>query len=157
MVITKRNETVVKYLPWIKARSLKIFKQYDSPFCEHEDVLQEGCVLAINSIDEGKHKPFSYWYVENRMRNFVRDYLKRKDSNNVPYDVRDIIPNSNKSENLDLKNAINSLDKNYREIILLFYYGGMDDMEISELMKKPKRTICYQRNKALRRLHEILH
>lgn len=54
----------------------------------------------------------------------------------------------------ELANAIQSLPQYKREIILLFYFGGMTDKEIAKHFNVVQQTISKHRHKTLKQLYD---
>lgn len=57
-------------------------------------------------------------------------------------------------KNIPLIQALELLDENKREIILLFYFLEMTDQKISELFELPRSTIQHRRSSALKEIKE---
>lgn len=55
-----------------------------------------------------------------------------------------------------LAEALITLSAEKRNIILMYYYLGMNDREISEVVKRRRNTVSYQRIRALRLMREYL-
>lgn len=55
-----------------------------------------------------------------------------------------------------LRSAINSLDVNYRQIILLYYFGGQSEGEIGNKLGICQKTVNNRKRKALRLLKKTL-
>jgi len=55
-----------------------------------------------------------------------------------------------------LAEALKLLPERQREIIMRYYFLGMNDREISETSGEVRNTVNYQRNTALKQLHEIM-
>ena len=55
-----------------------------------------------------------------------------------------------------LKNGINILPENLREIINLYYFEGLNDRKISEIIQVPRSTVQNWRVTALARLKRDL-
>ncbi|ENZ6558368.1 RNA polymerase sigma factor [Enterococcus faecium] len=62
-------------------------------------------------------------------------------------------------EDLHLAEALNNLEERRKTILLLFYFAGFNDREISELLNTSLSTVWYQRKKAkidLRKEMEVI-
>lgn len=55
-----------------------------------------------------------------------------------------------------LYEALLEMKPDIREIVLLKYWGDLSDLEIGQAMKMNRRTVNYNKNKALRELRKIL-
>ncbi len=58
--------------------------------------------------------------------------------------------------NSDLAEAINNLDNQLRDILLLYFFVGFKDIEISKMIKSPRSTVQHNRIKALGILRQQL-
>lgn len=56
----------------------------------------------------------------------------------------------------DIAEALNALQKEKRDIVLLAYFVGMSDREIAECMDMVRRTVTYRRTSTLRELKKRL-
>ena len=153
---SERNENIIKFIPWIRKTALNTFHRYDSGFCEAEDVVNEGIVYAIEDADKEERYPFSFFFVRDKMKDFMRMPLRRKSTSScVPYDDS-VGKNQHETQFLSLKQAIKQLEREEKIIIILFYYGKKTEEEIGKIVKKHRITVGKIRRKSLRRLHEIL-
>ena len=55
-----------------------------------------------------------------------------------------------------LAEALRHLPERQREIIMQYYFFGMNDREIGETSGEVRNTVNYQRNAALHKLYEIM-
>ena len=55
-----------------------------------------------------------------------------------------------------LAEALRHLPERQRKIIMQYYFLDMNDREISETSGEVRNTVSYQRNAALKKLHEIM-
>ena len=152
-----RNETVVKYLPWLRKRAWHYHRKYDDGFTTPFDAVQDGCLALMKSYDDGKWEPFQYLYVDGAIRSHYRNYLARKERNNDIYEEGKFGKHNHPCRKIDLKDAIGKLDKEMRGVIMAYYYGDMSDNEIARIKGISRSTVQEIRDKAIRRLHEILH
>ncbi len=56
----------------------------------------------------------------------------------------------------DLAQALRELSDNYLQIVLLYYFAGLNDREIGEIYGKKRKTICDQRNNAIKKLRLMM-
>ncbi len=55
-----------------------------------------------------------------------------------------------------LEECLNELNKQDREIILLYYWWGYRDLEIGKILDESQQMINYRRKRALKRLEMLL-
>ncbi len=56
----------------------------------------------------------------------------------------------------DLAQALRELSDNYLQIVLLYYFAGLNDREIGKIYGKKRKTICDQRNNAIKKLRLMM-
>ncbi len=56
----------------------------------------------------------------------------------------------------NLAQALRELSDNYLQIVLLYYFAGLNDREIGEIYGKKRKTICDQRNNAIKKLRLLM-
>lgn len=59
-------------------------------------------------------------------------------------------------DNKKISTALNRLSERQRNFVLLYYFCDMNDREISELYHISRSAVGYSRNRALRRLEEMI-
>lgn len=103
-----------------------------------EDIVSEAYLRAIKTIDEQKDG-FKYWLLK-VCRNCYFDYYK-KAKRLAPID--DSLPSDEfsladrviqKEEYKALYAAIQELDERYREVVTLYYFNGLTQKEISDML-----------------------
>ena len=114
--------------------------------------------------------------IRNEARDIQREYSRLRSRqislDNIPEDYLDFYQTTDYSidnsvtfltfgmeilvSNLTLADAINSLDKNKRKIILLFYFAGFNDREISQLIDMSLSGVWYKRKVAREEIRMLL-
>ncbi len=56
----------------------------------------------------------------------------------------------------DLAQALKELSDNYLQIVLLYHFAVLNDREIGEIYGKKRKTICDQRNNAIKKLRLLM-
>ena len=56
----------------------------------------------------------------------------------------------------ELAQALSALPTDRREIIIMYFFFGMNDREIAEQLNMARRTVAYQRTSTLRKLKDFL-
>lgn len=127
-----------------------------------EDILADAFVKAFISLKEATS--FKYWLLV-VCKNLWIDFL-RKEKKLSKLSIEDIALES-KDEQLDFKlilsernryiyTSIAKLPENYREVLILFYYGELSIVEISKLTKIPPMNIKTLLHRGRKKLKEIL-
>ena len=140
------------------------------PSAETEDVLQEVFIKAyknLNSFDP--ELKFSSWIYRITYNHTISYWRKNKNNNNTlsieDSEVliktlstdEDISADLNsKLESESVREAINSLDKKYRDVLVLKFLEDKSYEEISDILKKPSRTIATLINRAKTKLKDKL-
>lgn len=125
-----------------------------------EDIVSEGFLRAIRSIDPDRDG-FKYWLFK-VCRNCYFDYLKKsKRLVEVPDQLADdeeelVDRVIEKEEYRALYKAISLLGESYREVIRLFYFGGMSVKEIAGIMNITPDNVKVRIFRARARLKAIL-
>jgi len=106
--------------------------------------------LNIKKLKEPKY--FRTWTVRILINNANNVLKKRKKELNILQIFRKHHSIEDKEQSIDLENAINSLDKKSRDIVILKYYNGFTLKEISEAMDCPLGTIKSNLSRSLKKL-----
>ena len=59
-------------------------------------------------------------------------------------------------ENEYLAQALRKLPEKYLKIVLMYHFIGLNDVEIGKAFHRSRSTICEQRHKAIKLLHEFM-
>lgn len=128
-----------------------------------EDTLQESFVKIWNnmsSYDEKKGRLFT-WAL-NISRNTALDKLKSK---HLKYQIQNLeksvhivdsmVSTGQKVEHIGIRETVNGLKAEHRELIELAYYGGMTQEEIAREMNLPLGTVKTKMRNAIVELRKI--
>jgi len=130
------------------------------------DVSQEAFIRAYRSFDKyDSKKNFFTWYykiLRNLCLNFIRDNKNRKEEFFLE-SRKDVVSRNNPGQNLEekeelemLHDAINQLETEDREIIILREFEGYSYEEISEMLNLPAGTVMSRLFYARKKLAENL-
>lgn len=108
-----------------------------------EDAVHDTYMKVIDHID--KFYDISEKHTQNLiiliLKNTVRDMLKKKKAEPVPFDEEEyqakynLVFNENYSfEVSEIKKCLNSLDEKYRTVLELKYWHGMKEKEIADIL-----------------------
>lgn len=59
-------------------------------------------------------------------------------------------------DNEHLDQALMKLPEKYLRIVLMYYFIGLNDVEIGKIFDRSRSTICGQRHKAIKMLHSFM-
>lgn len=165
MTDIKEFETLVKSnMKRAYVSAFAIIGSYDDAM----DISQQAFVNAYKSFHKfDKSKNFYTWYykiLKNLCLNFIRD-KKRKNEVSIIYAVKkeSESPESlliNDEQNIALNSALNKLDHEEREIIILKEFENYSYKEMSEMLNIPQGTVMsrlyYSRKKLAKLIAEEL-
>ncbi len=129
-----------------------------------ENLLQDSFVKiwrSVGSYDDSKGQ-FTTWIINiarNTAIDFVRSkyYIQRRENQNIDNLVSGVINISEAplaTDTLDLRNIVNKLTPQYRQIIEWMYFDGYTQQEISEEFKMPLGTV---KTRARLAMNELRH
>jgi len=140
-----------------------------------EDLFQDTWIKAfkyMNDFDRSKNfEPWLFTIAINLFKDNYRkikrwfsksiDFLDITEKDSVMDNIRSTayLPEEsyNNSQNKDqLRIAINNLKDDFRTVIILFYYNGLKQKEISEILQIPEGTVKSRLNKAKKLLKEYM-
>jgi len=73
--------------------------------------------------------------------NKCNDILRKKANLSYTEEVPEMSSCDTGFENVEWKEALNSLDEKYRLVIMLYYVEGFKTSEISEILEMPESTV----------------
>jgi RNA polymerase sigma-70 factor (ECF subfamily) len=124
-----------------------------------EEATQETLVRAYFHLNRLK-KPNSFfsWLlgISNRVakeqRRKEKSWLRRVSSHSLPEEA----PAGKESQHADLQKALSALPENYRQVILLRYYGERSCRQIAEQLEIPLGTVTKTLSRAYAMLRQSL-
>lgn len=123
-----------------------------------EEATQETLVRAYFHLNRLK-KPnsfFSWLGISNRVakeqRRKEKSWLRRVSSHSLPEEA----PAGKESQHADLQKALSALPENYRQVILLRYYGERSCRQIAEQLEIPLGTVTKTLSRAYAMLRQSL-
>lgn len=123
------------------------------------DILQECIYKSYKSIKKLKEpKYFKTWITKILINIAIR--IIEKDSKLAYLEDENILIDSSKESNmeekLDLYNAIDTLKKEYRVVVIMKYFNDMTSLEISKTLNVPESTVKTQLSRSKIKLKAIL-
>ncbi|MGE8207303.1 sigma-70 family RNA polymerase sigma factor [Heyndrickxia sp. NPDC080065] len=124
------------------------------------DVVQDTVCKAYESIGKLKNPEyFSTWIIRILIRTAYRILERNKKLTTIDYESLANLQDHKVIEihqNIDLADALNSLNENDRTAIILFYYHGLPIHMIATMMDKPEGTVKSYLRRAKIELKKIL-
>jgi RNA polymerase sigma-70 factor, ECF subfamily len=132
-----------------------------------EDLLQETWLKVIKNFHSfDSNRPFSPWLTRiavNCCREYWRKEKLRRLIANSPYEFRrstplltDMTPTPTPDIQVEISSALLSLPQRSREVIVLKFYSGMTQAEISQVLNIPEGTVKSRLHSALQKLRRKL-
>lgn len=127
-----------------------------------QDATQETFIKAMKSYDSFEHKSSEKTWLTRIAINCCKNIMRTRWFHSVSVGLGEEVNsvNLNPIEELlekgDLSNAIMSLNKSEREIIILYYYQELSIKEISAIVGKKENALNQQLRRAREKLKKIL-
>ncbi|PIR89287.1 MAG: hypothetical protein COU07_00085 [Candidatus Harrisonbacteria bacterium CG10_big_fil_rev_8_21_14_0_10_40_38] len=130
-----------------------------------KEIVQETFMRAMQYLSNGNEIKNTKAFLFTTSRNLVIDWYKKK-RYTKPIDEltdADIYPASEKAYNLssiveknEVLNAIDGLDSNYKEVLIMRYISGLKIREIADLLKENQSTITMRIRRGIDKLKTLL-
>ncbi|MGG7155922.1 sigma-70 family RNA polymerase sigma factor [Clostridium perfringens] len=123
------------------------------------EVIHETVYRAFLNIEKLKKAKFFNTWITRILINVSIDFLKKKGKNEMLDESTPIIKEKceiSTEEKLDLYNAIDLLNDNYKTVIIMMYFNDMKIKDISRVMEIPENTVKTYLRRAKQALGEIL-
>ena len=121
-----------------------------------EDIMQETYLKALEKIHTYKPKhSFNSWIITIARNLAINEYNRRKRELTVDPTENEIIFGTIESlseKELIIKEMLEYLNKEEREILIMHIIGDMKHREIAEVLGKPIGTISWKYNEAIKKL-----
>lgn len=145
------------FISLIKQYEQVLYKVASRMLSNDEDVadaLQETIMLGYEKINTLKNEGYFNTWICRILINKC-NYILNKNKNVIVVD--EILPqklNNNDFLKIELEDALNSLNKDYKLAMILYYVVGLSTKEISEFIKEPEGTIKSRLSRAKTILRE---
>ena len=123
------------------------------------EVIHETIYRAFLNIEKLKKAKFFNTWITRILINVSIDFLKKKGKNEMLDESTPIIKEKceiSTEEKLDLYNAIDLLNDNYKTVIIMMYFNDMKIKDISRVMEIPENTVKTYLRRAKQALGEVL-
>ncbi|SHI69681.1 RNA polymerase sigma-70 factor, ECF subfamily [Clostridium cavendishii DSM 21758] len=121
------------------------------------EAMQEATLKAYKGINKLRQKEFFKTWLFRILINECNEVYRKKNKE-IIVDKEELCTISivDKYENMDLKNAINTLNKDMQTIINLYYYEDLSVKDISSILNIPENTVKTNLSRARKRLYSVL-
>ncbi|OEF98158.1 RNA polymerase sigma factor [Desulfuribacillus alkaliarsenatis] len=119
------------------------------------DVMQETIMVAFEKIQSLQNEQYFRTWICKILINKCNEMLRKKSK--VVY-VEEVLPDKKAKDDtihFELNDAINSLSKDYKEVVILYYIVGLNTREIGEFLGDPEGTIKSRLSRARALLKEL--
>lgn len=123
------------------------------------EVIHETVYRAFLNIEKLKKAKFFNTWITKILINVSIDFLKKKGKNEMLDESTPIRKEKceiSTEEKLDLYNAIDLLNDNYKTVIIMMYFNDMKIKDISKVMETPENTVKTYLRRAKQALGEVL-
>lgn len=123
------------------------------------EVLQETIVRGIASISKLKNPMYFKTWITRILINVAIDMNRKNSKVEQLTEASEVIEEKNSislEEKLDLYNAVDLLNENYKTVVIMKYFNDMKIRDIAEVMNVPENTVKTYLNRAKASLKEIL-
>lgn len=123
------------------------------------EVIHETVYRAFLNIEKLKKAKFFNTWITRILINVSIDFLKRKGKSEILDESIPIIKEKSEvstEEKLDLYNAIDLLNDNYKTVIIMMYFNDMKIKDIAKIMEIPENTVKTYLRRAKQALGEVL-
>ena len=123
------------------------------------EVIHETIYRAFLNIEKLKKAKFFNTWITRILINVSIDFLKKKGKNEMLDESTPIRKEKceiSTEEKLDLYNAIDLLNDNYKTVIIMMYFNDMKIKDISRVMEIPENTVKTYLRRAKQALGEVL-
>lgn len=146
-----KDEMFFNRIEEIRGKLYKIAYPYFNSESTAVDMVDEAIYQAYLKKRQLRHEEYMETWVIRILMNLCKTrYNKYKKQTGI-----DELPETATYEdydNLSLKEAISKLPEQYREIIILRFFGGYTIVEIGDLLEIPQGTVATRMRKALKLL-----
>ena len=123
-----------------------------------EDALQDALETAYRSIESLQEPKYFKTWMTRIVINKCYDILRKK-RKIIPFEsefMDNIQKETNFDENVEMKLILEKLDKDFKEIVILYYYNDFKQEEIAKILEIPKGTVKSRLHRARAQIMNIL-
>lgn len=123
-----------------------------------EDAIQDALETAYKNINTLKEPKYFKTWLTRILINKCYDILRKK-AKVVPFDS-EIIENKedpkSSNEQVEIQMILSKLDKDLKDIVILFYYNDFKQDEIARILDIPKGTVKSRLHRARKEIVELI-
>lgn len=108
------------------------------------DAISDTILACWEKIRQLKYEKYFNTWMTRILINKCNDILRKKTNLFYTNEMPDIPFKDNSYENVEWKEALNSLDEKYRLVIMLYYVESFKTSEISQILEIPESTVRSQ-------------
>jgi RNA polymerase sigma-70 factor (ECF subfamily) len=149
-------------IDWINEKKSKLYKiawAYLRNHADVEDVFHNTILKVIENSGKLKsEEAFESWFISilmNECRKILRERKRVLSAEEVEFGGGNRNPGEEDCR-VDIANGLKNIDEEYKEMIVLKYYSGYSQKEISEIMHVPLGTVKTKIFRGLRALRDVL-
>lgn len=149
-------------IDWINEKKSKLYKiawAYLRNHADVEDVFHNTILKVIENSGKLKsEEAFESWFISilmNECRKILRERKRVQPEEEVEFRGGNRNPGE-EDYRVDIANGLKNIDEEYKEMIVLKYYSGYSQKEISEIMHVPLGTVKTKIFRGLRALRDVL-
>ncbi|EGT3616394.1 sigma-70 family RNA polymerase sigma factor [Clostridium perfringens] len=123
------------------------------------EVIHETVYRAFLNIEKLKKAKFFNTWITRILINVSIDFFKRKGKSEILDESTPVIKEKveiSTEEKIDLYNAIDLLNDNYKTVIIMMYFNDMKIKDIAKVMDIPENTVKTYLRRAKQALGEVL-
>lgn len=124
-----------------------------------EDALQDALEMDYKNIEKLNEERYFKTWMTRIIINKCYDILRKK-SKVIPFEsefVENVEEKSNFSEKVEMQMILDKLDKDFKEIVILYYYNNFKQDEIARILDIPKGTVKSRLHRAKSEILRILN
>lgn len=120
------------------------------------DAISETILTCWEKLHQLKNPAFFRTWMTRILINKCKDIIKKQSSFFPVADLPEQSVYDTKYENVEWKDALNSLDEKHRLVMVLYYVEGFHTTEISEMLDLPESTVRSRLSRGRRKLAELV-
>jgi RNA polymerase sigma-70 factor (ECF subfamily) len=151
-------DCIIEWIDINKNRLYKIGWAYLRNHADVEDVFHNTIIKVMENIIKLKNiDAFETWFISifiNECRKMLRDKKRMLPTENIEF--TDSYKSPDDSRRTEIITGLGNIDEESREVIILKYYSGYSQNEISEILKMPVGTVKTKIFRGIRALRKML-
>lgn len=141
--------------------AFKYFSSRVNIKADAEDLMQEFYLKLFRSLNDYDSSGSFYAFFYSIARSTYVDWLRK--NIRAPLTVENIQERREKNEDfelsekkMDIERSLKKLTEEEREILLLYFYDGLKNEEIAEILRISVENVKVKKHRALKKLREVM-